>query len=78
MNATLIEDLKQFIEATVHQATADLATKDDIRRLDGHIDELRDELHTTKDEILDAIGNTIVTLDTATNQRVDKLEARTA
>ncbi len=38
MNEDLIHDLKQFIEATVSQNTADLATKEDLKLLATKVD----------------------------------------
>lgn len=41
MNDDVIQDLKQFIAATVSQQTADLATKDDIARIERKIDQVQ-------------------------------------
>ena len=43
-NEELLQDLKQFVTATVSQATASLATKDDIVRLEARIGEVQEEL----------------------------------
>ncbi len=58
MNDDTIQDLKQFITATISQQTTDL--KDEIERLDKKIDD-------KADEILSAIGD-------STNDRFDTVE----
>jgi hypothetical protein len=39
MDENTLNDLKQFIAATVSQATANMATKDDIARLEKKVDD---------------------------------------
>ena len=41
-----MNELKQFIAATVSQATADLATKDDLQKLSTKIDDLELKVDT--------------------------------
>ena len=73
MNADIIQDLKQFIEATVSQhtasITANMATKDDIARLEQKIDD-------RTDEILEAIGDTLQTNMDATDRQLTDHERR--
>lgn len=63
MDGTIITDLKQFITATVSQHTTDLATKDDIARLDKKIDD-------RADEILAAVGETMTVNTEAVDQQL--------
>lgn len=55
MNDEVIEDLKQFITATVVQHTSHLATKDDLmgveQRLDSKIDRLDERLTQQIDQV---------------------------
>jgi hypothetical protein len=83
MNDELIEDLKQFIAATVSQATADMAMKDDLQNLVTKADlqhlaatmESRfDELTVKVDTIADAHAETLEDHD----QRLGRLEQRAA
>jgi hypothetical protein len=89
MNEELIQDLKQFIVATVTQATAGLATKEDLRtgldevrgELRAEIGELRtvmnrrfDELEIKVDTIADAHSETLAEHD----QRLRRLEQQSA
>jgi hypothetical protein len=78
MNEELIQDFKQFIIATVSQATAGLATKEDLQ---AELGELRtdmsrrfDELETKIDTIADAHSGTLAEHD----QRLRRLEQQSA
>lgn len=60
-NEELLADLKQFITATVSQATADLATKEEVNHLKNNItslqadvDNLRGEMNERFDEVMNA------------------------
>ncbi|MGB4762599.1 MAG: hypothetical protein WBP12_04580 [Candidatus Saccharimonas sp.] len=91
MNSDVIADLKQFIEATVSQAMANLATKDDLaalnRRVDGleqNLTSLDQKLDDRIDEVLEAVGEIIhANVETIYRQladhetRITKLEAHT-
>jgi len=46
MDEDIMNELKQFIAATVSQATADLATKDDLQKLSTKIDDLELKVDT--------------------------------
>jgi hypothetical protein len=85
MNEELIQDLKQFIAGTVSQATAGLATKEDLQAGLGDVrtelSELRadmlrrfDELETKVDTIADAHSETLAEHD----QRLRRLEQQSA
>jgi hypothetical protein len=81
MDEDTIADLKQFIAATVKQATADLATKDemDVRfaKVDARFDDMDkrfDELNLKVDTIADAQAETLEDHE----QRIPRLEPRTA
>jgi hypothetical protein len=85
MNEELIQDFKQFIIATVSQATAGLATKEDLQAGLGEVrtelGELRtdmsrrfDELETKMDTIADAHSGTLAEHD----QRLRRLEQQSA
>lgn len=77
-NEELFTDLKQFIEATMSQQTAHLATKDDLdskiedleRRLTAKIDNLEEKLDTVQDAIADTVQDH--------EQRLHRLEKRAA
>jgi hypothetical protein len=93
-NEEMIQDLKQFIEATISQQMADVATKDDIKQLSGRIDRLEVNMATKKDvakldqqldTIQDAIADTLThTAEDADakfedhEQRLRRLEHRAA
>lgn len=51
MEQSQLNDLKQFIHATVSQATANMATKDDIKYLKGDINALNGEVTLIKGSI---------------------------
>jgi len=85
MDEDVISDLKQFIAATVSQATAHLASKDDLRveinGLQGRVDGLRGEINRRFDD-QDAKLTTIADAHAETledhEQRISNLEHRTA
>lgn len=62
MNEDVIADLKQFIATTVSQHTANMATKDDIE--------------STKNEILEAIGETMSVNTNSTDTQLQDHEQR--
>ena len=57
MNDAQLDDLKQFIAATVSQATADMATKDDIKRLEVKIDDLDLKVDIISDTLNDRLND---------------------
>lgn len=86
MDEDQLNDLKQFIAATVSQATAnmatkediaDMATKSDIVNLENKIEDLRLEMHdgfAGVSEAIEQINEQFTELD----QHVTKLEQQTA
>jgi len=57
MDEDTLNDLKQFIVATVTQATANMATKDDIARLEQKIDDLDLKVDTVSDTLNDQLND---------------------
>lgn len=57
-NEELLDDLKQFIAATVSQKTAGLATKDDLRKLEQRLDDKLDQVQTVVADALTSINDT--------------------
>lgn len=51
MNEDIINDLKQFISATVSQATAHLATKDDLENLESRFSQLEHRMDKRFDDL---------------------------
>jgi peptidoglycan hydrolase CwlO-like protein len=88
MNEEVIQDLKQFIEATVSQQMAGLATKEDVKALDAKIDRVDakiDRLDKKVDAIQDAIAETMTHANEAMDatlqdheRRLTRLEHRSA
>lgn len=74
MNDDQIDDLKQFISATVSQATSSMATKDDVNRLEAKIDDLASSVAEALDNHSEATDHQLKDHD----QRITKLEAKTA
>jgi hypothetical protein len=83
MNNDQIDDLKQFIAATVSQATsgmattddiANMATKDDVNRLEVKIDVLASSVAEALDSHSEAIDQQLK----EHSHRITKLEAKTA
>lgn len=62
-NEELFEDLKQFIEVTLSQRTAELATKEDVRRIDAKLDTIHSAVAETAEDH---------------EHRIHRLEQRTA
>ena len=66
-NEELLQDLKQFVTAAVSQATAGLATKDDIVRLEARVGEVQEELsgvagmvedmHKKQEDLIDNVND---------------------
>lgn len=87
-NEQLLEDLKQFVGATVSQATANLATKDEISSFKADvnerfeaIDKRFDDVETQLNEIQNAVGAELVKAETTAQdheRRIQRLEARAA
>ena len=59
MNEDQLNDLKQFIAATVTQATAEMATKSDIARLEGRLDDLELKVDTIAETLHDRLKITM-------------------
>jgi len=79
MNQELIDDLKQFIAATVSQATANMATKDDISNMATKDDIAR--LERKVDDGFAGIGEAIEQIhdqNAETDRRLTQLEQRAA
>ena len=57
MDDRVIQDLKQFIAATVSQSTSDMRA--DIKRVDTKIDGVEQRLTAKIDEVLAAVGDTV-------------------
>jgi hypothetical protein len=88
MNDDLITDLKQFIAATVSQATSDLATKEELKSL-ATKEELKslatkEDLHKLEQKIddidlkIDTIADTLNGQLNDHDTRITKLEQQTA
>ena len=91
-NEELITDLKQFITATVSQATADLTTKDDLAAVEHRVDQRLTTVEqgiSTLDQKLDHVQEAIADVFTETTElhdaqlkdherRLRKLEHRAA
>ena len=68
MNDAVIADLKRFIDVTVSQRTADLATKEDVREI---VSEATGKLvDEATNKILEAIGDTMSTHDEAVDEQL--------
>lgn len=85
MDDELITDLKQFITATVTQATSDLATKDDVnkleQKLEQKIDGVEQKLEQKIDDVdlkLDTIADTLNGQLTDHETRITSLEQQAA
>jgi hypothetical protein len=87
MDEDVITDLKQFITATVSQQLAGVATKDDLKNLATKDDvaELRTEMNQRFSEVQSSIGEALSTSNDAVGtqledheQRLVKLESKTA
>ncbi|HET8709438.1 MAG TPA: hypothetical protein VFL85_04115 [Candidatus Saccharimonadales bacterium] len=74
----MITDLKQFIYATVSQATADLATKDDLAKLEAKltadIQEVKDAINDTVFPYIETVGDQVQNHE----KRLKKLEKHAA
>jgi polyhydroxyalkanoate synthesis regulator phasin len=73
-NEELFRDLKQFIEATVSQQLAQVATKDDIAALDGRISSLDRKLDQVQGTVADTLSHVADALDD--HEQVHDLERR--
>lgn len=56
MNDDQFNDLKQFIAATVSQATAGMATKEDLKRLVGKVDDLDLKIDTLSEALHETLN----------------------
>jgi len=74
MDDTQLDDLKQFITATVSQATTDMATKQDIAELKTELKTSIHDLETKVDTIADALTENLQDHE----QRITKLEHKVA
>jgi hypothetical protein len=80
-NEELFTDLKQFIEATVSQQVAGLATKDDIKALDTKIDRLDEKVDAIQDAIAETMTHANEAMDATIQdheRRLTRLEHRSA
>lgn len=91
MNDDTIQDLKQFIVATISHQTSDLATKDDIRatkddmkaikddikNLDDKLSKKIDDLSSSVAESLEVTHEVIEVELKSHDQRITKLEQKT-
>lgn len=78
MNDDVIQDLKQFIAATISQQTSDLATKEDINQLD---EKLSNKIDNLSSSVAEAIEQTNEVQDSQIKDQEDrivKLEQKTA
>ena len=73
MSPEVIDDLKQFIETTVWQATAHLATKDE---LSYGLDSLESRLNKRMDVMQQAIADTITANNDAYDERFGNHDRR--
>lgn len=81
MTDDIIDDLKQFIEATVSQGLANVATKDDISALDSKIVALDVNVNGRLDEVnlrLDTIADAQAEMLHDHEERITRLETRAA
>jgi len=74
MDEGVLNDLKQFIAATVSQATAGLATNDSLQRLGQDLSTKIDDLELKVDTISDALNDHLDDHEI----RLAKLEQQTA
>lgn len=74
MNDDTINDLKQFIATTISQQTSDLATKEDIQRIEDKIDNLSSSVA----EAIEATNEVSEAVVNDHEQRIVKLEQKTA
>jgi hypothetical protein len=93
-NEQLFDDLKQFIYTTISQQMANVATKDDIDRIDNRIDTIEAKMATKDDikhldqklkDIQEAIGETLDKVNDETDatlkdhdKRIRRLEHKLA
>ena len=81
MNDDQFDDLKQFISATVSQATASMATKDDLNKLDIKIDRLELKVDELSAHVAEALDNQSSATDDQLRDhevRIVKLESQAA
>src|SRR5690606_38120814 len=74
MEHTQLQELKQFIQATVSQATSDAATKDDIAHL--ATKEAIKEIESDLAQIQSAIGDAVSSSNESIDGRLDNHEER--
>jgi predicted transcriptional regulator len=75
MDEDQLNDLKQFIATTVSQATASMATKDDLQT---EISKLKSELNQRFDEVQAAIAETISGTNDGNDEQLSNHEQRIA
>jgi hypothetical protein len=81
MDDDQLTDLKQFIVATVSQATADLPRRDEVvtivqTEIRKEVDALRKEMHQGFADIQEAIGEALTASNDATDQQLQNHEQR--
>ena len=69
MDETQLSDLKQFITSTISQATADMATKNDI-------ESLRQSMDTRFEEVQSAIAEAMSTTNDTVDEKLEDHEHR--
>ncbi len=84
MNSDVIADLKQFIEATISQQLANVATKGDIQQLQGNVQQLQGDVQqiqqqlNDQDMVLQEIQNAVGRTFNDHETRITRLEKQLA
>lgn len=78
MDDTQLGDLKQFIAATVSQATSDMATKDDIADMatKGDIESLKKSIDIRFEEVQSAIAEAMSTTNDTIDEKIQDHDHR--
>ncbi|MDQ2973229.1 MAG: hypothetical protein M3Q79_01980 [bacterium] len=78
MNDDAIQDLKQFISATISQQTVNLATKDDIASLDKKLSSKIEDLSNSVAEALESTNEATDSQLKSHDTRITRLEQKAA
>ncbi len=78
MNDDQFDDLKQYIAATISQATTDLVTKSDLAVMQTHVDSRLNEIQESIAESISVGNDSVDEHINAHNRRITKLEQLTA